>query len=90
MMGTASDSRLFLMTGNVAEHNGLGFYALRPGNMLSNTAANNSQAGFQVVANTAAFQGNTAVGNAGRPVSPSPRIDAGRGRIDAEHCSRRL
>jgi hypothetical protein len=65
MVGTASNSSLVLLTDNVAEYNGLGFYALYPGNMASNTAANNSQAGFQVVASPFALQGNTAVGNAG-------------------------
>jgi hypothetical protein len=61
--GAVSSQNIFL-TGNVAEHNKLGFYALVPGKMLNNTAANNSQAGFWVVAG-GAFQGNTAVGNAG-------------------------
>jgi hypothetical protein len=59
------------LTGNVAEHNTLGFHAVAPGSVISNTAAGNSQAGFHVVAGqgatgqTAAFQNNTAVGNAG-------------------------
>jgi hypothetical protein len=61
--GTQSSANISL-TGNVAEHNKLGFFALVPGKMLNNTAANNSQAGFWVVAG-GAFQGNTAVGNAG-------------------------
>lgn len=65
MIGTASSSNLVRLTGNVAEHNGLGFYALYPGSLSYNTAASNSRAGFQVVASPIAFQGNTAVGNAG-------------------------
>lgn len=65
MVGTASNSTLVHLTGNVAEHNAVGFYALYPGVMSSNTAASNSQAGFEVVASPIAFQGNTAVGNAG-------------------------
>jgi hypothetical protein len=60
-----SDSGKVTLLGNVAEHNGLGFYALRPGSMTSNTAASNSGAGFQIVASAIAFQGNTAVGNGG-------------------------
>jgi hypothetical protein len=62
--GGASSSRNIFLTGNVAEHNTLGFFALVPGRMLNNTAANNSQAGFWIVAG-GAFQGNTAVGNDG-------------------------
>jgi hypothetical protein len=65
MIGAASNSSLVHLTGNVAEHNGLGFYAFFPGGLASNTAANNSQAGFEIVASPIAFQGNTAVGNAG-------------------------
>ena len=65
MIGAASNSSLVHLTGNVAEHNELGFYALFPGGLTANTAANNSQAGFEVVASPIAFQGNTAVGNAG-------------------------
>jgi len=54
------------LTGNVAEHNELGFHAMAPGKMLSNTAAGNSQAGFHVIVGyTTAFQNNTAVGNGG-------------------------
>jgi len=64
MTGEAVSSQNIFMTGNVAEHNKLGFFALAPGKMLNNTAANNSQAGFWMVAG-GAFQGNTAVGNAG-------------------------
>jgi hypothetical protein len=65
MIGTASSSTLVRLTANVAEHNGLGFYALYPGSMTYNTAASNAQAGFEVVASPIAFQGNTAVGNSG-------------------------
>jgi len=62
---TAVSSNRISLTGNVAEHNQLGFYAHAPGNMTSNTAAGNSQAGFHVITGQAAFQNNTAVGNAG-------------------------
>jgi len=58
-------STMISLTGNVAEHNQLGFHAVGPGKMVSNTAAGNSQAGFHVVARQGAFQNNTAVGNAG-------------------------
>jgi len=63
-LGGASSSMNISLTGNVAEHNKLGFFALAPGKMLNNTAASNSQAGFWLVA-AGPFQGNTAVGNAG-------------------------
>jgi len=65
MIGAASNSSLLHLTGNVAEHNELGFYAFFPGSLTANTAAGNSRAGFEVVASPIAFQGNTAVGNAG-------------------------
>lgn len=53
------------LTGNVAEHNKLGFHAFDPGQMLSNTATGNSQAGFHVITRHGVFQNNTAVANAG-------------------------
>ena len=59
-----SSSMNISLTGNVAEHNKLGFFAQVPGKMLNNTAADNSQAGFWLVAG-GPFEGNTAVGNAG-------------------------
>jgi hypothetical protein len=54
------------LVGNVAQHNKLGFHAMGPAKMLSNTAVGNSKAGFHVITGLATpFQDNTAVGNAG-------------------------
>ena len=64
-IGLSESSMRISLVGNVAIHNGLGFYALAPGRMVANTAAGNSQAGFEVVSGQGAFQNNTAVGNAG-------------------------
>ena len=64
-LGLPESSMRISLVGNVATHNGLGFYALAPGQMVANTAAVNLQAGFEVVSGQGAFQNNTAVGNAG-------------------------
>jgi hypothetical protein len=54
------------LTGNVATHNGLGFLVDGAASMRANTAAGNSQAGYQIVPGHGyAFQNNTAVGNRG-------------------------
>ena len=63
--GGAFDSTRISLTGNVAVHNRLGFYALAPGKMVGNTAADNTDGGFRVISGQAAFQNNTAVGNGG-------------------------
>jgi hypothetical protein len=53
------------LLGNVAVHNGLGFFVDAPGRMTGNTAIGNAQAGFLVVPGTAPFQDNSAIGNGG-------------------------
>jgi hypothetical protein len=53
------------LLGNVAIHNGAGFVADLPGQIVGNTAAGNSQFGFLITPGGAAFQDNSAIGNAG-------------------------
>ncbi|HZO21163.1 MAG TPA: hypothetical protein VFB37_01580 [Steroidobacteraceae bacterium] len=51
---------------NVATNSGIGFYANMPGEISGNTAAYNSQAGFQVTPGPPSlFQHNSAIGNSG-------------------------
>jgi hypothetical protein len=63
--GSVAESTRISLTGNVAVHNGLGFYAFAPGKMIGNTAASNTDGGFRVISGQAEFQNNTAVGNGG-------------------------
>jgi hypothetical protein len=53
------------LLGNVAIHNGAGFVADLPGQIVGNTAAGNSQFGFLITPGGAPFQDNSAIGNAG-------------------------
>lgn len=53
------------LLGNVASHNGAGFVADLPGQIVGNTASGNSQFGFLITPGGAAFQDNSAIGNAG-------------------------